>query len=138
MLSIFSCTYWPFEYFLWRNVYSDPLSIFKLGYMPFLILSCKSSLYILDKSPLSNIWFINNFSHSTGFLLVSFAGFPGGSGRKESACNVGDLGSIPGSGRSPAEGNGNPFQYSCLEDSMDRGAYRATVHGNCKGLDMTE
>ena len=45
--------------------------------------------------------------------------FPGGSGGKEFACNAGDLGSIPGSGRSPEEGNGNPLQYSCLEDSMD-------------------
>ena len=48
---------------------------------------------------------------------------------KESACNAGDLGSIPGSGRSPGEGNGNPLQYSCLENPMDRGAWRATVHG---------
>ena len=56
-------------------------------------------------------------------------GFPGGSDGKESACNVGDLGSIPGSGRSPGEGNGNPLQYSCLENSMDRGACWATVHG---------
>ena len=47
---------------------------------------------------------------------------PGGSDDKVSACNVGDLGSIPGSGRSPGEGNGNPLQYSCLENSMDRGA----------------
>jgi len=48
---------------------------------------------------------------------------------KESACNVGDLGSIPGSGRSPGEGNGNPLQYSCLENPIDRGAWQATVHG---------
>ena len=46
-----------------------------------------------------------------------------------SACNVGDLGSIPGSGRSPGEGNGNPLQYSCLETPMDGGAWWATVHG---------
>ena len=52
-----------------------------------------------------------------------------GSAGKESACNVGDLGSIPGLGRSPREGNGNPLQYSCLENLMDRGAWRATVHG---------
>ena len=49
-----------------------------------------------------------------------FWGFPGGSDSKESACNVGDWGSIPGSGRSPGEGNGNLLQYSCLENSMDR------------------
>ena len=55
-------------------------------------------------------------------------GFPGGSGGKESACNAGDPGLIPGSGRSTAEGNGNPLQYSCLENSMDRGAWQATVH----------
>ena len=48
---------------------------------------------------------------------------------KESACNAGDPGSIPGSGRSPAEGNGYPLQFSCLENPMDRGAWRATVHG---------
>ena len=50
-------------------------------------------------------------------------GFPGGSEVKASACNVGDLGSIPGSGRSPGEGNANPLQYSCLENPMDGGAW---------------
>ena len=59
--------------------------------------------------------------------------FPGGSVGKESACNAGDLGSIPGSGRSPGEGNGNPLQYSCLGNPIDRGAWRATVHGVTKG-----
>ena len=56
-------------------------------------------------------------------------GFPGGSDGKEPACNAGDPGSIPGSGRSPGEGNGFPCQYSCLENSMDRGAWQATVYG---------
>ena len=55
-------------------------------------------------------------------------GFPGGSDGKESACNARDLGSISGSGRSPGGGNGNPLQYSCLENPMDRGAWWATVH----------
>ena len=55
-----------------------------------------------------------------------------GSDGKASACNVGDPGSIPGSGRSPGEGNGNPLQYSCLENSMDRGAWWPTVHGVTK------
>ena len=55
-------------------------------------------------------------------------GFPGGSEVKASDSNAGDLGSIPGSGRSPGEGNGNPFQYSCLENLMDGGAWWATVH----------
>ena len=49
-------------------------------------------------------------------------GFPGSPDGKESACNAGDLGSIPGLGKSPGEGNGNPLQYSCLENPMDRGA----------------
>ena len=51
---------------------------------------------------------------------------------KESICNARDLGSIPGSGSSLGEGNGNPLQYSCLEDPMDRGAWQATVHGVAK------
>ena len=54
--------------------------------------------------------------------------FPGDSDGKESAYNAGDLRLIPGSGRSPGEGNGYPLQYSCLENSMDRGVCRATVH----------
>ena len=53
-------------------------------------------------------------------LTVLTMGFPGGSEGKASACNGGDLGSIPGSGRSPGEGNGNPLQYFCLENPMDR------------------
>ena len=53
----------------------------------------------------------------------------GSSDGKKYACNAGDPSSIPGSGRSPGEGNGNPLQYSCLKNSMDRGAWRATVHG---------
>ena len=59
-------------------------------------------------------------------------GFPGGLDGNESACNVGDSGSIPGSERSPGEGNGYPLQYSCLENSMNRGAWQATVHGVSK------
>ena len=55
-------------------------------------------------------------------------GLPGGSDGKAFAFNEGDLGSIPGLGRSPGEGNGNPLQYSCLENSMDEGAWWATVH----------
>ena len=59
-------------------------------------------------------------------------GFPGGSEVKASAWNVGDLGLIPGLGRSPGEGNGNPLQYSCLENPMEGGAWWATVHGVAK------
>ena len=63
---------------------------------------------------------------------VLYLGFPGGSDGKESACNTGDPGSIPGSGRSPGEGNGNPLQYSCLENFMDRGAWWAILNGVAK------
>ena len=59
--------------------------------------------------------------------------FLGGSDGKASACNVGDPGSIPGSGRSPGEGNGYPLQYSCLENPMARGGWQAIVHGVTKG-----
>ena len=75
----------------------------------------------------------------TGSKKISFLsvvehnmGFPHSWGGKESACNAGDLGSIPGSGRSLGEGHGNPLQYSCLENPMDRGAWWATVHGVTK------
>ena len=64
-------------------------------------------------------------------------GFPGGSDGKESACNVGDLGSVPGSGISPREGNGYLLQYFCLENFMDRGTWWGTVHGVAE-LYMTE
>ena len=60
------------------------------------------------------------------------AGLDGGSDDKESICNAGDLGSIPGWGRSPGEGNGYPLQHSCLENSVDRGAWQAIVHGVTK------
>ena len=59
---------------------------------------------------------------------LSKIGFRGSSDGKNSARNAGDLGLIPDSGISPGEGNGNPLQYSCLENSMDRGAWQATVH----------
>ena len=65
-------------------------------------------------------------------IPVSPVGFPGGSGGKESACSAGDPGSVPGLGRSPGEGKGYPLQYFCLENFMDRGAWRITVHGVAK------
>ena len=68
--------------------------------------------------------------------LEIIMGFPCDSAGKESACNVGDLCLIPRLGKSPGEGNGNPPQYSCLENSMDRGAGQATVYGTAKS-DMT-
>ena len=64
-------------------------------------------------------------------------GFLGGSDGEEFACNAADLGSIPGSGRSPGEDNGYPLQYSFLENFMDRGAWQAPVHGDAES-DTTE
>ena len=65
-------------------------------------------------------------------LTPVFLGFPGGSDDKESACSVGDLGSIPGLGRSSEGGPGNPLQYSCLENPHGQEAWQATVHGAAK------
>ena len=71
------------------------------------------------------------------FALILDLGFPGGSDGKESACNMGDLGLIPGSGRFPEEGNGNALPNSCLENPIDSGAWWATVHGVAKESDTT-
>ena len=70
-------------------------------------------------------------------VINTYWGFPGGSDGKEFACNAGDQGSIPGLGRSPGEGNGNPLQYSCLENPMYRKAWQTTLHGIAKELDTT-
>ena len=64
--------------------------------------------------------------------VIILSGFPCGSVVQNLPANAGDAGSIPGWGRPPGEGNGNPLQYSCLENSMDRVAWRATVHGVTK------
>ena len=69
--------------------------------------------------------------------IINRLDFPGGSVVKNLPANTGDTGSIPGLRRSPGEGNGNPLQYSCLGNSMVRGAWRATVHGVAKESDMT-
>ena len=68
-------------------------------------------------------------NHLNIMVLLIFMGFHGGSDGKASARHAGDPGSIPGLGRSPGEGNDNPLEYSCLKNSMDRGAWWATVHG---------
>ena len=65
-------------------------------------------------------------------LTILNSGFPGGSMVKNPPVKAGDAGSIPGSGRSPRGGNGNTFQYSCLENPMGRGAWQVTVHGVAK------
>ena len=73
-----------------------------------------------------------SWSNILGVRLYDVKGFPGGSDGKESACKVGDAGSIPGSRRSSRERNGNPLQYSCLENPMDKAAWQATVRGVSK------
>ena len=85
-------------------------------------LSCGSKVNP-NELPLSN-------DRLTNTMVI--LGFPGGSDSEESVCNAGDLGSIPGPGRSLVEGKGYPLQDSCLENSMDRGAWWATVHGVAK------
>ena len=77
-----------------------------------------SELYHIDLLPAQNL-----------SRPINTRGFPGGSDGKESACNAGDLGYIPGSERCAGEGNGNQLQYSCLGNPMDREAWWATVHG---------
>ena len=77
--------------------------------------------------------FFIGFSHNKVLLYIHLSqGFPGGSEVKASACNAEDLGLILGLGRSPGEGNGNPLQYSCLENPMEGRAWQATVHGVAK------
>ena len=81
-------------------------------------------------SQVQGLWLhnIDTWWENSSFL-EAIRGFPGGAEVKGSACNVGALGSILGSGRSPGEGNGNPLQYSCLENPMDGGAWWATAYG---------
>ena len=83
---------------------------------------CVVSVVTSHEISLILIYFVKNIKHT----------FCGGSDGKPSAYNAGDLGSIPGSGRSPGEGNSNPLQYFCLENPMDGGSWWATVHGVAK------
>ena len=97
----------------------------------------KSSVYIWS-SWFTYCWSLAWRILSTALLAGESAqlygswGLPGGSVDKDSACNAGELDLIPRSGRPPGEGNGNPLQYSCLENSMDKVTWRATVHGVAK------
>ena len=104
-------------------------------YILYLSIQCNNAISI------SKLKYTNTHTQITFFkpALVSLTGFPCGSDGRESACSAGDLGSIPGSGRSLGEGNGYPLQYSCLENSMDRGAWWVTkVHVVAKALDTTD
>jgi len=78
-----------------------------------------------------------NHEPNIRLMVTDVLDFPGGSAIKNPLANVGDMGSIPGLGRSPGKGNDNPFQYSCLGNPMDRGAWLATVHGISKESDTT-
>ena len=82
------------------------------------------------------LFIVANFYSLCNYFADIF-GFPGGSDGKESACNARDLSLIPGTGRSPGEGNAYPLQYPCLENFLGRGAWRAAVHGVAES-DMTE
>ena len=78
------------------------------------------------------------YQYTAYFILIpNLQGFPGGAVVKNLPANAGDAGSVPGSGRLPGGGNGNPLQYSCLKNPMDRGAWRATVSGVAKELDTS-
>ena len=76
-----------------------------------------------------------NVKKQISFMIIM--SFSGGSVVKNSLANAGDLGSIPGSRRSPGEGNGNPLQYSCLGSPMDRGVWKATAHREAKESETT-
>ena len=77
-------------------------------------------------------WLKTNYWNNLISITLVIVGFPGGSDSKESACNAGDLGSVSGSGRSPGEGSGYPLYYFCLENPVDRGAWRPRVPGVAK------
>ena len=93
----------------------------EMGLKRWVCVKLQRSLYRIHRSLV--------FVCKTLLLKMEPCNFPGGSDGKEYACNVGNLSSIPRSGRSPGEGNGNSLQYSCLENFMDRGAWWARVHG---------
>ena len=115
------------------SYYPLSLSVFDLHFLKLLGMHTVTNIVFLLSGPSYHYASLVSLC----FLLIitlslSLLGFPGGSDGNTSACNVGDPGLIPGSGRSPGEGNGNPLQYSCLENPMPRGTWWATVHGITK------
>ena len=106
------------------------------------MLLTSNSILFFDKSselgPVLSFFFFKLFVYTIFKGYFPFTGLPWCSICKESACNARDPGSIPGSGRAPGEGNGYPLQCSCLENSMDRGAWWVTAQGVAKESDMTE
>ena len=124
--------------FSWKYVsegqfcqFSQSIEYFILN---FILNSFQGVLYV-SSSAEANDWIhevLGCGQHSLCCHPLPLMGFPGGSDDKESACNAGDMGLIPGLGRFPGEGNGYPLQYPCLENPMDRGTWWAIVHGIAK------
>ena len=119
-----------------ESPFANGWTTFLRPFFPLLFIEIVSAGYFLfrsSKKAQRNPQETLSLSHrKLSFILSSLLtiwGFPGGSDGKESVCSAGDLGSIPGLGRSLEEGNGYPLQYSCLDNPMDRGAWWATVHG---------
>ena len=113
-----SLCYIPLTNTTWQINYTPIKFIYIFIYIIYVYITYV--IYLICNLP----WFIRLY----WFQAYSIMGFPGGLDSKESTCNAGDPGLTPGSGRSPGEGNGYPLQYSCLENTMDREAWRATVH----------
>ena len=105
--------------------------LYKLNILPagFLLASAPSPTPLQRKLSRLSIWHWIPTAQKYLWPPNAYVGFLDGSDGKESACSAGDPGLIPGSGRAPGEGNGNPVQYSCLQNSMGRGDWWATIHG---------
>ena len=103
------------------------------------LLSFNTSLF-LEKQDIDKLSFSDSVVKSSHYIRIipENLGFPGGSDSKESACNVGDLGSIPGLRRSPGTGHGNPLQYSCLENPHGQRSLAGCSPWDCKKSDTTE
>ena len=120
-----------YEYYPHKSLESISLALLSFITSNFYSLTLPHSrMYILSK----NTCFIHLY---VACLYIYIQGFPGVSVVKNQADNTGDMGFIPGSGRSPGEGNGKPLQYSCLENPMGSGAWQSTIHGVSKELDTT-
>ena len=115
------------SYFLFFNTFQFRCGLIQSMYMD---QNVGRSQFLLMEEIISTMMINTCYSDNLNDCLAQ--GFPGGSVGNESTCSAGDLGLIPGSGKSPGEGHGNPLQYFCLENSMDRGAWQAPVHGVTK------
>ena len=112
-----------------------PMSLYDIGMVSFLSLMLQFSTN--HKNEMAAEKYLLDAEWINAYTYHGMIGFPHSSVDKESACNAGDLGSIPGLGRSPGEGDGNSLQYSCLENPMDRGAWQALQSIGSQESDMT-